>query len=146
MSLVAESPDLEQSVSSSRITDRFPKEMREYFDLRWRPERLWETDVPVHAGRVAHFRWHLDYPFWASRSPSAIFDLRPRDVLLHPETYPVRYARIEVVDVSFPVETVRFGSLLVILDGLHRLANLVRREEDVIRYRIVPRSLLAARR
>jgi len=120
----------------------FPNEMSEYFRLKWDVERLWSIDLPIRTGRVSDFEWHLDCPFWATKPPNNIFDLRPRDVLENPESFPERYQRIVNSDTMKPIDVASFGSLLVVLDGIHRLANLVLSEENEMRYRIVPREYL----
>ncbi len=126
---------------------QFPPEMSQYFDLRWDNERIWALDLPVISSPVALFRWHIDYPFLPSDPPSRIFDLRPRTIIERPPEYRSRYDKILNVDTKFPIETMAFGQLLVILDGFNRLMNHIVTKKRTIQYRVVPREsfLLIAR-
>ncbi len=118
----------------------FPAEMSEYFNLRWVNAKIWLLDLPVRSTRVDMFEWHLHCPFWATHPPDKLFDLCPREVIDHPGRYPDRYGKVLAVDTSFAVETMYFDSLLVILDGIHRLANHIFANTYEINYRIVPRE------
>lgn len=121
--------------------DGFPLEMSEYFDLRWLNSKIWAIDLPVLASAIDHFQWHLDCPFWSSNPPDQIFDLCPRDVIDNPKCYADRFQHILEVNTSFPVETMHFESRLVIIDGIHRLANRIINDISEIKYRIFPREL-----
>ncbi len=122
---------------------RQPEEMSEYFNLRWVNSKIWLIDSPTHNAEISLFQWHLDCPFWASNPPDQFFDLRPRDVINYPKRYPERFQQILTVDTSFPIETMYFESRLVILDGIHRLANLIVNDIPEIKYRIFPREHFA---
>ena len=104
----------------------FPPDMAEYFNARWTPRQLWNIDLPTEAIQIAELDWHLDYPFWPSDPPGHIFDLRPRAVLEARAVHPGHYERILAADTRYPLEVGVFGSSVVILDGIHRLAKLVR--------------------
>ena len=105
---------------------RFPADMAAYFRCRWDNESLWKLDLPISELPLRELVWHLDLPFWASDPPERIFDVVPRDVLGAPEAHPVRTARMERAQVAWPLHVTRFGTRIVILDGIHRLARLVR--------------------
>ncbi len=123
--------------------DGFPKEMHEYFDLSWVNSKIWSIDIPTHNAKINFFQWHLECPFWASNPPDQIFDLCPIAVINNPKRYPERFQHVLSVDISFPIETMYFGSRLVILDGIHRLANLIVNGFPEIKYRIVQREHFA---
>ena len=84
-------------------------------------------------------QWHLNYPFWSTRPPGPVFDLKPRAVLASPEFHSRHWNRIVDADLSYPLNVGRFGGRLVILDGLHRLAKAVHGGVAEIEYRLVPK-------
>lgn len=122
---------------------RFPLEMSEYFDLRWENDRIWALDLPIHTGSVDSFEWQLDLPFLPSNSPNQIFDLNPREIIENPTRYREQHQHFLNVVTHFPIETMYFGKLLVILDGFNRLMNHVVNERESITYRIVPNEMFS---
>ena len=104
---------------------KFPGSISEYFDASWDKKALWELNLSSTPVQAAELMWHLDYPFWSSRPPQPLFDLKPRDVLEHPGHHPGHWDRVIAADLKYPILASRFGDRLVILDGLHRLVQAV---------------------
>lgn len=119
-------------------SSKFPKEMSEYFNLRWDNSKIWRLNLPIRVGSVSEFKWMMLLPFWATHPPEKIFNLSPVEVLKNPDKFPERYEKILNVDTTYPIETMYFGSLLIILDGFHRLAHHIIEDKKTIRYRIIP--------
>ena len=120
---------------------QFPNEMSDYFDLRWSDD-IWQMGEGLFEAKVSDFEWHLDCPFWASNPPIAIFDLKPRTVISAPESHPGHMARINSVDLDYPLSVATFGNLLVVLDGIHRLAKHVMVGDGFLHYELVTRDKL----
>ena len=121
-------------------SDRFPRDISEYFDLRWDIHKIWKLELPTQHCPVSDFAWHLELPIWPSAPPEKIFDVRPSVVLAEPHIYTKEIKGIEGCDTRYPIETMKIGGRLVILDGIHRLCRHVLDGSEVIKYRIVPRS------
>jgi hypothetical protein len=123
-----------------KYKDRFPSDISEYFDLRWDIRKIWKLELPIHSCPVSDFTWHLDLPVWPSAPPEEIFDISPSMVLAKPHKYPKEIKGIKDCDTQYPIETMRLGKRLVILDGAHRLCRHVLEGAKTIRYRIIPRE------
>ena len=91
---------------------------------------------------VTDLEWHLDCPFWPTDPPHQIFNLKPRDVLAEPGRYSDHHRRILEADMAYPLEVGHFGSTLVILDGIHRLAKMVSHGTTEAQIRYVPDSYI----
>lgn len=99
-------------------------------------EKLHRLNLPVSEMPIARLEYHLDLPFfWQPDQP---FSLKPREVLNNPQTYVYRYGRIMGVDTSFPIDVIWWKRKWVILDGLHRLCQLVIRGETMVKVRKLP--------
>lgn len=120
--------------------NKFPKDMYDYFDLKW-PDDLWELGGQPIQAPLTNFVWHLDLPFWKA-GPGHSFNLIPHNVLRNPDKHSMHYERILTANTDYPVIVSKFGSLLVILDGIHRLANLYLNQSNTITYRFVQKSKL----
>ena len=116
--------------------------MEEYFRSEWSRSEIWQLELPVEEAPVSDFAWHLDQPFWSSEPPEPRFDIIPRSVLDNPGRYAEHYRRILESDTRFPLDVARFGSKIVILDGIHRLARLYHKSAQLIRFRHVPQELI----
>jgi hypothetical protein len=139
-------PDMSHIFSPSRSdqhASKFPAEIEAYFLSRWNRRAIWQLDLVVQTAPLGDFTWHLDQPFWSSQPPQPRFDLRPRAVLEDPDQYAAHHKRILAADARFPLDVARFGSRIVILDGIHRLARMYRTHEELIRFRLVPQDAIA---
>ncbi len=123
-------------------SSKFPKEMNEYFNLQWDIYKIWSLDLPIEVDDVSKFNWQMDYPFWATQPPDKIFDLCPREILENLDKFPERHKKIMNVDTKYPIETMYFDSLLIVLDGFHRLAHHIVTGKKEISYRVIPMDKL----
>ena len=126
----------------SRHSKKFPAEMSEYFASAWSNRELWHLQLQADALPIQQLEWHLNYPFWSSEPPAPLFDLRPRTVLESPQEFPRRWERVLKADTQFPILVARFGELIVILDGHHRLVKSISEGASEVQSAFVPRGHL----
>ena len=113
-----------------------------YFDFDWSNRAVWALDLPVGELDRAALDWHLELPFWSTRPPEPLFDLRPRAVLRDPSVHDRHAERIRRADLRYPLDVMECRGRLAILDGMHRLARLASEGTDRILVREVPRALI----
>jgi len=113
-----------------------------YFEFHWDNRAVWALDLEVERLDRTELDWHLDRPFWSTRPPQPLFDLRPRDVLRDGSVHEVHAERIRVADLRYPLDVMQCRGRLAILDGIHRLARLESEGADEVRVRRVPRALI----
>jgi hypothetical protein len=113
-----------------------------YFEFHWDNRAVWALDLPVEELDRAALDWQLDLPFWSTRPPEPLFDLRPRAVLADPSAHARHAERIRVADLRHPLDVMECRGRLAILDGMHRLARLTAEGSERLRVRRVPRSLI----
>ncbi len=91
--------------------------------FHWDVERVWRLKAPTTLFALERFEHWLELPFWSSE-PGMLFDVKPRDVLLHRTRYPRAWERVVNADLSFPIDLFEGeeGSLKI-LDGLHRICR-----------------------
>jgi hypothetical protein len=121
---------------------KFPDEMVEYFESYWSVEELWSLSIPIEVAPTESFLWHLDHPFWSTCQEVALFDLSPQTVLNRAADFSFHHNRISNADINHPVEVAEFGSTLVVLDGIHRLARLSQLGSIRLQFRLIPRNAL----
>jgi len=120
-----------------------PRELRDfYFPFNWNLERLWALDVPSQVWQLEKLRWHFDIPIWSSERGKMLFDLCPSSVLRSPSAYPRHDRRIDVSDISFPIDLMFSVDRHVILDGVHRLAKYEKLGVKDVLVRDIPRALI----
>ena len=118
-----------------------PEHIAEYaFDFRWSNERLWQLEVPTETLPVDELVWHFDIP-WL-HTPGGRFDLKPTDIMTHPDLYPDEYARTMQADTSYPIDIMSNNGRWLILDGLHRLMKSVDAGEETVTVRKISRELV----
>ncbi len=123
---------------------RFPAEIHDYFLCKF-PANLWELEESYHSIQTSEFEWQLHAPFWKTQKGYS-YNLCPIEVLLNESDYEVHYQRVMIADVTYPLTVSRFGGRLVILDGLHRLAQLYMMQVEMVRYGFVPANKLGRRK
>ena len=109
--------------------------------LRWHTEKLWALATPVSVVKLADLSWHLELPIWHS-SPTARFDLSPRQVLATPEQYAQHWQRVLGASLDYPLELFENHGRWVIMDGYHRLARHTVERSPTVRVRHHDRALL----
>lgn len=127
---------------NDRHSSKFPEGMASYFRSRWDIRSIWRLPLAVEEIPMRDLEWHLNYPFWSSDPPNPLFDLEPRLVLENPSKHEIHANRLDSVDERYPIDLGRFGEVEVILDGIHRLAKLHSRGDQVVKVRRVPQQHL----
>lgn len=121
----------------------FPPELREfYFDFDWDNRKVWSLDVPVETIPMAEVEWHLGMPIWTSVHGEPRFDLVPKHVLGHLDTYPRHREKMEKCDETIPIDMMWSEDRFVILDGIHRLAKLKMQGATQVKVRKIPREMI----
>lgn len=90
------------------------------FDFHWDVEKVWKLNIPTEEISIDELTWHFNVPFLWSK-PDGYYDLKPQDVIDHPDMYKDEYARTMNVDLSYPIDIMHWRGKWLILDGLHRL-------------------------
>lgn len=92
----------------------------------WRDnEKLWALPITAEEMDIEELRWMMDIPFWEDGNGDIM--VKPQDVLENPQKFPEHTDLIDKCDTSFPIHITKNKlDEWIILDGLHRLARLVR--------------------
>jgi hypothetical protein len=123
--------------------DALPAAVRAaYGPERWRREDLWGLDLPRVRLALTELTWLLDLPLWEQGGVRC--RVSPNAVLRHPERYPEHVRRIDEADRSRPIHVMRRDHRWTVLDGSHRLACAVRRQDTAIDAWLVSEADLAA--
>lgn len=110
------------------------------FDFKWDIKKVWGLNLPVTTIPVSELDWILDIPFWSEKGE---YDLKPREVINHPDIYPVQVGRYEQSDIKYPIDIMlNLKGKWLILDGLHRLVKLIVKGETKIQVRKIPREYI----
>lgn len=114
-----------------------------FFGFRWDKQALWALPTPVTHASLKDLAWHLDLTVWSSEPPQPLFDLAPRDVLLHPNQHAYHWQRIHAAEISHPLDLFENNGRWVIMDGYHRLARHALLGTDHVPVRLHEAALLA---
>ena len=101
------------------MTEAIPQIIKDVgFDFRWSEEKVWALDEPIVELDINELTWHFDIPFlWEN----GIYNLKPREVMEHPEAHSEEYTRTVEADLAYPIDIMENKGRWLILDGLHRL-------------------------
>jgi hypothetical protein len=94
-----------------------------FFDWLWNTAKVWTLPTPVSHVALDELAWHLDLTVWSTVRGQPRFDLSPAQVLAAPDVHARHWAKIQTVDLSYPLELFPNGNRWVILDGYHRLCR-----------------------
>jgi hypothetical protein len=108
----------------------------------WRLEDLWSLDLPRVRLALPELTRLLDLPLW--QRDGVRFQISPNEVLRYPERFPHQMRRIDEADLSRPIHVLRRDGRWTVLDGYHRLAAAVRRQDPAIDAWLVSEGDLAA--
>ena len=94
-------------------------------------EKLWALPIEAEVMAIDELRWMLTIPFWEDNKNNIVITVD--QVLKNPKKYPGHTKLIDDCDTSYPVHITKnkLGEW-IILDGLHRMANLVREGKEEI--------------
>lgn len=107
------------------------------FNFSWDEQKVWELDVPVEEMPINELTWHFDVPFIWSK-PDGYYDVKPSEVLEHPQLHAEEYMRTMHSDTDYPIDIMYWKQRWLILDGLHRLMKQAIEGKGVIRVRKIP--------
>ena len=108
------------------------------FDFHWSEEKVWRLEEPVEEITTSELMWHFDIPFlWEN---GGIYNLKPQEVIDHPEAHKEEYGRTMRADLSHPIDIMENKGRWLILDGLHRLMKAALQKQDTVQVRKIPRS------
>lgn len=103
--------------------DEIPQIIKDVgFDFDWSEGKVWALDVPVEEMSTEELVWHFDIPFW---NEGGAYNLKPRDVIEHPDAHQAEYERTMRADLAHPIDIMENKGRWLILDGLHRLTKAV---------------------
>ncbi len=109
------------------------------FDFSWDERKVWELDFPEEEMPIEELTWHFDIPFIWSK-PDGYYDVKPSEVIEHPDQYSEEYERTMQADTSYPIDIMFWKERWLILDGLHRLMKQSIGGVKVVRVRKIPES------
>lgn len=113
-----------------------------YGPERWRLEDLWALDLPRVRFALPELTWLLDLPLW--ERDGVRFQVSPNEVLRNPAAHPQHARRIDAADLNRPIHVMRRDGRWTVLDGHHRLAAAVRRQQTTVDAWLVSAADLAA--
>lgn len=111
------------------------------FDFSWDENKVWQLDVPIEEMSIEELTWHFDIPFLWSK-PNGFYDLKPQQVIDHPEQYPEEHERTMQSNTGYPIDIMFWKNHWLILDGLHRLMKQAIEEKSVVLVRKIPESAI----
>lgn len=118
---------------------KIPKIIQEVgFDFSWSEPKVWALEVPEESMPIQELVWHFDIPFLWEKG--GVYNLKPREVLDHPDQHPEEYQRTMRADTTFPIDIMENKGRWLILDGLHRLMKLSQEAAASVRVRKIPHS------
>lgn len=109
------------------------------FDFSWDERKVWKLDLPIENMPITELTWHFDIPFLRTFL-DGFYDLKPSEIIDHPDLYPEEYKRTLNADSSYPIDIMGKNERWVILDGLHRLMKEFIEGKENVRVRKVPKS------
>jgi hypothetical protein len=105
--------------------------------FNWDNKKVWKLDCAVVYGDVGSFAYLMNLPLWSTVSGCGmLFDISPNEVLSDPSRSPYQALRVDAADITFPLDFLSWNSKIWILDGVHRLAKLIKIGENRVSYRI----------
>lgn len=111
------------------------------FDFSWDEKKVWQLDYPVEEIPISELTWHFDVPFIWSK-PDGYYDVKPSEVVNHPENHHEEYERTVQSDTSYPIDVMFWKERWLILDGLHRLMKLSIQGKEIVSVRKIPQSAI----
>ena len=120
---------------------KLPKIIEEVgFDFHWSEEKVWALDIPVEQMDISKLEWHFDIPFL--NKPGGYYDLKPKDILSHPNKYKWEFERTMRADLSHPLDIMFWKNKWLLLDGLHRLVKAKKLGMKSVKVRKIPQAAI----
>ena len=111
------------------------------FDFSWDEQKIWSLDVPVEEIPITELTWHFDIPFIWSK-PDGYYDVKPQEVIDHPENQPEEFHRTIQADTNYPIDIMFWKGRWLILDGLHRLMKQSIEGKEKVEVRKISKSAI----
>lgn len=111
------------------------------FDFSWDERKVWGLDVSAEAMPIDELTWHFDIPFIWSK-PDGYYDIKPSEVIEHPELHTEEYERTMQSDTDYPIDIMYWKKHWLILDGLHRLMKQAVQGASIVQVRKIPESAI----
>jgi len=111
------------------------------FDFSWDEQKVWALDAPTEEMPINELAWHFDIPFIWSK-PDGYYDVKPSEVISHPEQYLEEYERTMQADTAYPIDIMYWKKRWLILDGLHRLMRQAIEGKEVVKVRKIPETAI----
>lgn len=111
-----------------------------WFNFDWDVQKVWGLDIAEEDMPVKQLEWHLDIPLWDHHGQE--YSVTPRQVLEQPDSHHGHFRDIIDSDLSHALDIMWWKNHWLILDGVHRLAKLVREGASEVRVRKIPHSAI----
>lgn len=125
--------------------DNLPEEIKEHgLDFHWDNQKVWNLDVPVEEIDIIELEWMLDMPFWHNKNEEEIrYTICPSEVVRDIHRYPFHKERMVKAETKYPIDLMQNkNGQWVVLDGIHRLINLIQQGETKAKVRKISRELI----
>lgn len=103
--------------------------------------KIQALDLSVEKMDINELLWHFDYPFWEKEGAND-WNLTPWELIKNPQKEPTHYGRIQAVDLSYPLQIMKYKGRWLLLDGLHRLVKAYLEGKRMVLVRKVPKSAI----
>ena len=111
--------------------------------FNWDVKLVWSLSTSIQEIGREEFDYLLALPFWSSvPNFGMLFDVSPIEVIKRPNRFPHQYRRILQADTKFPIEIIEYSNRNWILDGVHRLAKMYLKDNEIIKVRIHPSDVI----
>lgn len=104
--------------------------------------KIQSLDLPVEEMKIDELLWHFNYPFWEKEGTDD-WNLAPWELIKDPTSQPTHYRRVQIVDLSYPLQIMRYKGRWLLLDGLHRLVKAYLEGKKIVQVRKVPKSAIS---
>ncbi len=113
--------------------------------FHWDVSQVWKLGGEVLLRPRTDYDYLLDLPLWSSvPRQGMLYDISPREVILHPGGSPHQAERIRLADTRYPLDFLMLDGRPWILDGVHRLAKHHQMKTEFIGIRIHPESVIGS--
>ncbi len=90
---------------------------------------MWALPITAEKMETKELKWMMDIPFWENDKGNIM--VTPNEVLKNPEKFPDHSKIIDECDMSYPIHITKNNlDEWLVLDGLHRLAKLVKEGKE----------------
>lgn len=122
--------------------DPRPKSIQEV-DVPFKKDdiKIQKLDLPVEQMEINKLLWHFNYPFWEKEGTDD-WNLTPWELIKNTEKEQSHNKRIKTVDLSYPLQIIRYKRRWLLLDGLHRLTKAYMEGRKFVLVRKIPKRAI----